>query len=306
MRWRKLGHVFSPDGRSSWACTNASFPTAILQSPSVIRVYFTALDANQFGQGSWVDLDASDPRRVLGASPKPVLTLGDLGDFDDAGANPFSVVNFGGRCLMFYQGWQRTVRAPYTMFTGLAIEDPDGQFQKTARVPVLDRTDTEPHIRGAPYVLVNGDLLRMWYVSSNRWKLRGGQLHYNVAIRYAESTDGVRWVAHPDPCVSPEDEKGEYAVGRPTVIVEGGHHRMWYSVRSFTEPYRMGYAESKDGFSWIRKDHEVGISCSPAPAWDSEMICYPFVIRVDDRLLMFYNGNQHGRTGFGCAQLEAA
>ena len=32
------------------------------------------------------------------------------------------------------------------------------------------------------------------------------------------------------------------------------------------------------------------------------MICYPQVVRVDDRLLMFYNGNQHGASGFGYAE----
>jgi hypothetical protein len=34
------------------------------------------------------------------------------------------------------------------------------------------------------------------------------------------------------------------------------------------------------------------------------MICYPCVVEVDGRTLMFYNGNGFGQTGFGYAVLE--
>jgi hypothetical protein len=34
------------------------------------------------------------------------------------------------------------------------------------------------------------------------------------------------------------------------------------------------------------------------------MICYPAVVDVNGRRLMFYNGNRHGATGFGVAVLE--
>jgi hypothetical protein len=305
MRWRKLGHVFGPDGSKPWARMNASFPTAVLQSRSVVRVYYTTLDDNQFGQGAWVDLDAANPTRILGHSSGPVLRLGEVGDFDDSGANPFSVVSFGGRRLMFYQGWQRTLRAPYMIFTGLAVEGADGRFTKHACVPILDRTDEEPHIRAAPFVLAEGGRLRMWYVSSSHWINRGGELHYLVDIRHAVSPDGICWTADPHPCLTPDKARGEYALGRPSVLIDGNRYRMWYSVRSHHEPYRIGYAESADGLAWTRMDDEAGIERSDE-GWDSEMICYPCVIRAAGRLLMFYNGNRHGRTGFGCAELGTA
>jgi hypothetical protein len=78
---------------------------------------------------------------------------------------------------------------------------------------------------------------------------------------------------------------------------------MWYSIRSTTHPYRLGYAESTDGLHWIRKDDEVGIHTSSS-GWDSEMICFPCVIDVAGQRYLFYNGNQHGKTGFGYAILE--
>jgi hypothetical protein len=79
---------------------------------------------------------------------------------------------------------------------------------------------------------------------------------------------------------------------------------MWYSIRSFAEPYRVGYAESVDGLRWVRMDSEAGIARSN-DGWDSEMICYPAVIKVGPRTLMFYNGNGHGASGFGAAEMIA-
>src|SRR4051812_40847046 len=108
MRWNKLGHVFCPDGSESWARSNASFPTAVIEDNSRIRIYYTSLDDRSFGQGAWVDVAVEDPTVVIGRSHGPILTVGEIGDFDDAGANPFSVISFRGRRLMFYQGWQRT------------------------------------------------------------------------------------------------------------------------------------------------------------------------------------------------------
>jgi hypothetical protein len=33
------------------------------------------------------------------------------------------------------------------------------------------------------------------------------------------------------------------------------------------------------------------------------MMAYPYVVKVDDRVLMFYNGNGFGAAGFGVAEL---
>ncbi len=42
-----------------------------------------------------------------------------------------------------------------------------------------------------------------------------------------------------------------------------------------------------------------------AEGWDSETVCYASVIAVQSRILMLYNGNDYGRTGFGIAELVA-
>lgn len=298
LEWRKGGRIFAPDGSRWWGRVNASFPTVEVRD-DLLRVYFTALDEHQYGRTGFVDLDPADPSRIVGESAEPVLDLGDLGAFDDCGATAFSVVADGPRRHLYYQGWQRAERVPYLIFTGLATDEGEG-FRKHGPTPVLDRTDDDPFLRGAPYVVAQDGAFRMWYVSARRWVSDEHGLHYDIAIRHATSPDGVRWTADAEPCVAPE-APGEYAVGRPSVLVEDGLYRMWYAIRSFDEPYRIGYAESRDGLAWTRLDALAGIERG-VDGWDSEMICYPQVVRVDDRLLMFYNGNQHGASGFGYAE----
>ena len=88
----------------------------------------------------------------------------------------------------------------------------------------------------------------------------------------------------------------------------GDKYRMWYSRRDLLnfrtdakQGYRGGYAESEDGITWERRDNEFGLEPSSS-GWDSETIAYPYCLRIDDRLLMFYNGNGFGRSGFGYAE----
>jgi predicted GH43/DUF377 family glycosyl hydrolase len=267
----------------------------------VLRVYFAALDDDNRGRAGYVDVDATDPLRVVHGAQEPILDVGELGTFDDSGANAFSIVIDGPKRHLYYQGWQRTERVPYLIFSGLATDHGQGRgFEKHTRAPILDRTEDDPFIRGAPFVLLEEGRFRMWYVSCRRWVRDEHGLHYDVVIRHATSRDGVRWLADREPCLTPAAGR-EYAVGRPCVLHEDGVYRMWYAIRSFHEPYRIGYAESADGALWTRRDDEVGIGRSQ-DGWDSEMICYPYVLRVGDRLLMFYNGNRHGLTGFGYAE----
>jgi hypothetical protein len=36
--------------------------------------------------------------------------------------------------------------------------------------------------------------------------------------------------------------------------------------------------------------------------WDSQMLCFPYVIETRSGRYLFYNGNDYGRTGFGVAR----
>jgi len=303
MRWTKRGLIYAPRGDLWWAKSYATVPTADVIDAQIIRVYFASLDENRYGRIGYVDLDAENPQRILYETKEPVLDIGELGTFDDSGVPPSCIVNVAGKKYLYYTGWQRCERVPYMLFAGLAISDDGVSLTRAFRTPILDRTDREPFLRSVPTILQEPGVFRMWYVSGVEWTVVNGTQYPSYVIRYASSNDGIHWRSYDDICINFKDAD-EFGLARPWVVKEQNAYKMWYSIRSRTSPYRMGYAESSDGINWIRKDEEVGIQRSES-GWDSEMICYPCVVDVKGQRYMFYNGNRHGSTGFGYAVLES-
>jgi hypothetical protein len=260
------------------------------------------MDKQMMGRIGFVDIDANNPLKVLNISEKAVLDIGMPGTFDDSGVTPSCIVTSEGKILLYYNGWQRGVRVRYFLLSGLAVSDNAGNFQRYTQVPILERSNAELYFRCAPYVIMDNGIYRMWYIGGREWvSVKNKDLpHYNV--RYMESTDGVNWDKQGKVCLDTASED-EHGFGRPWVIKDGGIYKMWYSIRTKSKGYRIGYAESPDGLNWERKDSEAGIDVSDS-GWDSEMVCMASIIDIKGKRYMFYNGNNYGKTGFGVAVLE--
>jgi predicted GH43/DUF377 family glycosyl hydrolase len=126
-------------------------------------------------------------------------------------------------------------------------------------------------------------------------------------IKYASSRDGKRWDLSGETAIERRD--WFEALTRPTVIKMDGTYHMWFSYRGSRDfrggedSYRIGYATSKDLRNWKRNDAMSGIDVSNS-GWDSKMIAYPCVDKINDQIIMLYNGNDFGLYGFGYAILE--
>jgi hypothetical protein len=302
MRWQKQGLIYCPNGDFWWAKSYAHLPTADIIDDKTIRIYYAALDDHRYGRIGYIDCDIDNPSRILHIAPEPVMDLGELGCFDDSGVNPSCIININGKKYLYYIGWQRCERVPYMLFLGLATSDDGKNFTRLVRTPILDRTPKEPFLRSANTVLYENGIYRCWYVSGVSWIDWKSTQYPSYVIRYAESTDGLYWEASGHVCIDYNDAD-EFGFGRPWIIKDKDIYRLWYSIRSRSAPYRIGYAESQDGLRWTRKDNQIGIERSTT-GWDSEMICYPCIVDAKDRRYMFYNGNRHGATGFGYAVLD--
>jgi predicted GH43/DUF377 family glycosyl hydrolase len=298
LAWQKRGHIYSPDPSLWWAKSHAHVPTAYLMD-DCIRVFYTGLDEHRYGRIGYVDLERDNPSQIRYIAPEPVLELGDIGCFDDSGLVPSYFMPYKDRFYLYYIGFQRAERVPYMLFTGLATSTDGTHFERYSRSPILDRTANEPFSRSAPCIIIEGTRWRMWYWSALAWQQDSHGIHYQTVIRHASSEDGIHWQASPEICISPYFPD-EYAVGRPWVMKTETVYKMWYSMRSHTKGYRMGYAESVDGLRWRRLDAQMALDVSET-GWDSEMVCYPCTVSVDGELLLFYNGNRHGYSGFGYA-----
>lgn len=294
-RWSKVGKIFSPHTDILWMRSYSMVPTALWLSGDRYRIFFSGRDEKNRSHIGCFDIDLKKPLEILAVSTDPMLAPGELGCFDDSGVTPSWIVRVDKKIYLYYIGWNPRSSVRMGLVAGLAVSHDDGKtFQRFSRAPLLDRTDREPFsILTGPCVIREQDSWKMWYVSGTGW--RNPDLPtYN--IKYASSQDGIHWKRDGQVCI--ELRKDEHALARPCVLHENGIFKMWYSYKG--EHYRIGYAESTDGLSWVRKDEEAGIETSPS-GWDSQMIEYAFVLQHKGKKFMFYNGNDYGVDGIGLA-----
>lgn len=306
MEWTKLGLVYQPSKDKHWNQKYAILPVPeYLENENKIRVYFGTTDNDNFGRISYVEVDADDPTEILYEHNNYILDLGEDGTFDDCGVVPSSVIIKGSETLLYTVGFQRCVKVPYMLFAGLAVSgfNKPNELKRYSKAPILPRTKSRPISQGAPCVIFEDGIYKMWHWYGTKWIEVDGKPFIDYHIGYAESPDAINWKMFDSPCLSPIPEKGEFAVARPWVIRINDVYHMWYSVRLDKKMYRIAYAVSKNGLDWDRQEGEFGLDVSKE-GWDSEMMCYPAVLKIGKRMLMFYNGNNNGETGFGVAEVN--
>jgi hypothetical protein len=299
MRWRKLGHVYSPDGRKTWMRSHAANPVGEHLAGDRFRIYFSGRDQRNRSSIGFVEIDLNDPTTILREADEAVLGPGDLAMFDDCGASIGCIVPVGTKRYLYYMGWHLTVTVPWQNALGLAIsEGPDQPFRRVSRFPIVELNEIDPYTISYPWVRSEGGIFRMWYGSNTHWGAHKEDMRH--LIKYAESTDGIHWDRRNTIAI---DFGGpdEYAICKPCVLKDADRYRMWFSSRGAA--YRIRYAESPDGVTWTRSDHGAGIDVS-ADGWDSEMIEYPCVFDHEGSRYLLYAGNSFGRTGFGLAVRE--
>ena len=285
--------------------SSAMLPTPILINKDRLRVFVGFCDKLNVGRVGFVDVDPNDPSKILSISKKPVFDIGNGGAFDDNGVVPISIVRLSDNIIyLYYIGFQLGVKVPYYMFCGLAISKDNGEsFERYSKSPILDRVNDEIFARCGCHVKKMDGKFKMWYVGSidSGWVKKGDKSLPLYSMKYIESIDGINWDESKSIKCMNFENSDEHGFGRPYVFKEKGVYKMYYSVRTFSRGYFIGYAESFDGIEWSRMDYQAGISISES-GWDSTNISYPHLLKHKDKTYMFYNGNSCGKSGFGYAE----
>lgn len=314
-KWKKLGKVFTPQevkGRS-WLKEFAQAP-ATLVFDNFVRVYFSCRPlADQGGQyvsySAYVDLDRADLFKVRHLAEQPILSLGGLGEFDEFGTYPVSVIRDGEEIRAYYAGWTRCESVPFNVAIGCANSCDEGKtFTKLGNGPVLTYSPDEPFVLSGPKIRRFNGLWYLWYIAGRKWKVVNNRAEPVYKIRMATSHDGIQWSKVNKDLIESRIEEDE-AQASPDVFYANGIYHMFFCYRYSSDyrgkqnGYRIGYASSANLTDWVRDDTKVGIDVSEE-GWDSEMISYPHVFELDGETYMAYLGNQVGRYGFGLAVLD--
>jgi len=297
---------------NNWAQSHCHKPTPIIIDDTTIRVYFGVRDKQGITRTTFVDLDAQDitDLKVKYVYDKPVLDLGKLGTFDDSGVNVSSIVRISKHKLyMYYIGWNPSLTVPTRNSIGIAVSEDNGTtFYRLFDSPIVDRNKFDPYYIGAVDVKIVNGLWLMWYTSGTEWKIINGKPEIKYHIKYAYSLDGITWKRNNIDCILPDDEFS--CAARPSVFFKNNKYYMLYSKRKMIDfrtdknnSYRCGYAVSENGVYWEERDNNIVFNPSNK-GFDSDSIAYPYVLKVKNEYLVFYNGNKFGETGFGYGKLK--
>ncbi len=313
--WRKLGKLFTPQEikEYAWLKEFAQAP-ATLVFDEFVRVYFSCRPLpDEHGQyvsySAFVDLDRADLFNVKRVSEQPILPLGMLGEFDEFGTYPVSVIRNGDELFAYYGGWTRCESVPFNVAIGAAVSRDKGEtFTKLGRGPVLPYSVDEPFVLSGPKVRRFNNTWYLWYIAGRKWKMVEGRAEPIYKIRMASSPDGIHWNKLNSDLIESRIEEDE-AQASPDVFFANDKYHMFFCYRRSSDyrckqnGYRIGYASSTNLTDWVRDDMKAGIDVSDE-GWDAQMISYPHVFELDGKIYLAYLGNEVGRHGFGLAVLE--
>jgi hypothetical protein len=305
MAWKKLGLIFDISKHNvPWLKSHAMLPTPIFLDNNKIRIYFTGRDHNGQSRIGFLDLDSSDPTKIMYIHNKPLLEVGKTGTFDDCGTVGTCVMNAGKNIYLYYNGYNVRNTVPWSNSIGIASSNDGGTtFNKLFEGPIMDRYKDEPYFTISPCILVEDSGWKMWYTSGTGWLKVNNRMEPLYVIKYATSADGINWKRDNITCI--DGLTAEESTARSTVVKDGNLLKMWFCYRGSQDfrdgidSYRIGYAQAKinEPTKWQRDDSKAGISCG-TDDFDDKMQAYPSIIEIQNKRFLFYNGNGFGANGF--------
>lgn len=306
--WIKQGLIFNVEGDMDWNKSHCQVPVVDVISNETLRIYYATRDAAGKSRTSFIEVDSENPKNIKYIHKVPILDLGAAGTFDDSGIMPTSILTIKEKKYLYYIGWTTRETVPYNNAIGLAVSIDGGNvFKKVSKGPIIGVGPKEPYFTGTCNVIKVSNRYLAYYLSCIGWKNISGKIEPFYDIKIAESQNAKDWNLLNKTAIPLRNNEG--GVASASVLIENNKFKMWFSVRGESDyrenpnnTYRIGYAESLDGFKWERIENNV-LPLS-VYGWDSQMVAYPFVIKNDNKLLMFYNGNGFGQTGFGLAMIS--
>jgi sucrose-6-phosphate hydrolase SacC (GH32 family) len=153
----------------------------------------------------------------------------------------------------------------------------------------------------------------MWYIFGTKWipAMAMEPVARVYKIGHATSNDGIVWKKEDGRQIIKDVLNENECQALPTVIKTSERYHMFFCFREATDfrknperSYKLGYAYSDDLITWIRNDDKAGITPTKNE-WDSDMMCYPHLFQIKNKIYLLYNGNEFGKYGFGLAELES-
>tara|TARA_B110000027_G_scaffold126549_1_gene145031 strand:- start:142 stop:1035 length:894 start_codon:yes stop_codon:yes gene_type:complete len=291
--WKILKKIIEPKFKDLGK-SHCMMPTIKKIKKDTIRVYYSSRDTENISRIFYSDYNL-EKEKLLKSSSEPVLDIGELGAFDDNGVTPSCLISKGNYDYLFYVGWNKKSRVRMNLFGGLAYKKKgEKKFKRYFKSPILERNSHDYLFNTAPFVIKHKNKYLMYYSSTLKW-INENLPVYNIKI--CESKNLINWKREGKVCINLK--KKETALGRSNLIFHKKKFMMWYSYKG--KNYKIGYAESKDGKKWVRKDNEILFV--NRNKFNFEMMEFSFVFKHNKELYMLFNGNNYGEKGIYLSKL---
>lgn len=288
---RRLAFI-PPNPKSSWRAVQSGMCSALPLPGGGYRIWVTGREPTKRPMViGWMDVDANF--KVIDESAEPCLRPEPV---DKAGVLMPCVVDAGnGELRMYFTGYR----------PGLAFSRDFGKTWTKHPDRILEVDDVDPVSLGTNCVVRDGEIWRTFYTAVQPPRYAGELKIDRFLIRYAESSDGLKWTKPKENLALDADPFGTSA--RPDVWRDGARWLMLYSRAPAVSPefpvrrYRLRLAESADGRAF-RDVVPVLDPTNRAEDFDSMSCEYGWTL-PDDRSRFLYSGNGFGRSGLGVARL---
>ncbi len=271
-------------------------PTPVILPNQTLRIFGGVRDVAGRSVICWADIDPVSLEAV-NFSETPCFDTRDSGDFDTDGAILGDVYLLDGILSMIYVGFRKSRKIKFQAFTGLATstdfgiswtkqDSPFTQFhQKVPKTDIFAVHSKNNHENGIEYFVAIG----------NGWEIIN-QVQYPKYQTYSlsgESQESLELSSAPVITLSNE----VYRLGRP---------RYFFS-QDFQEEYLLATGGKRDGDyrpyvfkkiqnEWVLSDEQFMINPGLLSGF-MKQVSYPSVIEYDNKLLVFFNGDDMGQAG---------
>ena len=290
--WIEPKLLLRAHGQTDWLRSHSGATCIEEISTSEIRLLLTGRDSRNRSHIGRLTLDRHS-LEVKGYSKNAVLDLGPSGSLDETGTSYPEVFRVNGRSYLHYTGWSLGADVPFYNHLFRAMRDESGNYKRTQALPISVQDDLTSIGIGATMISAHpSGKLRLYYAAFKPW-IEGA---HSYCLESALSEDGLHWTY--EGCAI-DAIPGRENISRPTYLGGRTSQRIWFCHRPKNGNYSIGYAEGEGESPKLKVRAENIFSDVSLPAWCNAGQCYPTVIQIDGRIILFFAGNDYGKAGIG-------
>tara|TARA_B100000963_G_scaffold109706_1_gene95498 strand:+ start:14387 stop:15310 length:924 start_codon:yes stop_codon:yes gene_type:complete len=295
---KNISVIFKNNKKFDWSKTHAWVPTPVDLYNDNIKVLYGSRNKKNLTQTGYFVYNLKK-RKIIFNSKKPILKLGNTGEFDDSLSLVTSCLRLKSQLYLYFVGWIIPKNTRFFPSVGVAKSNLSFSKVKKHKKPIMDRNVKESLGFASPFILSKKKQFFMWYVAIRKWIKNKSDLIPIYNLSYGVSKDGINWKYKKKEIL--KTKKNE-TISRPWIIFHKKKYHMWYSYRELGKKFKIGYATSSDGIKWHRRDKELKIPIKKG--FNDQMSEYPAFFNHKNKFFLLFNGNDYGKTGVGLVEMN--